>query len=83
MQLVHEAAGLAVPLARLRPAEQIAVQIDFVELAVPVAAEQELVRRRRRADAPRRADVGDDPDRIQIRVEDLNATVAAIGRASF
>ena len=41
---MNQAAGLAVALARLGPAEQLAVQIQLVELAVPVAAEEVLCR---------------------------------------
>src|SRR6478672_9308161 len=45
MQFVDETAGLAVAFAGLRPTDQVAVQIDLVDLAVAVTAEQELVRR--------------------------------------
>src|SRR6185503_2477147 len=75
---MDETACLSVPLARLRPADKVAVHIELVDLAVAVAAEQILIRRRRRADAPRRTDVGDRLDEIQIGVVHLDAPVTTI-----
>src|SRR6516164_1541743 len=79
VKLVNETAGLPMPFARLGPAEQVPVQVHFVDLAVAVTAEQILVGSRRGADAPRRSHSGDNANRVQIGVENLNSAVAAIG----
>src|SRR5712692_1696254 len=79
MDRVDQAAVLAVALAGLGPAEQITVQVQLVEFSGSVAAVQILRRARRGADRPRRGNVGEDLGRVQIVIENLNSTVAAIG----
>ena len=46
VELVNEAAGLAMTFAGLRPADEIAGHIELVDLPVPVAAERVLVWKR-------------------------------------
>lgn len=75
MQLVHEAAALSVAQARLR----LSVEIELVDLAVAVAAEQVLGRARRRTHAPRRPHPLDDAHGLHLGIEHLNPPVPAIG----
>ena len=46
MQLVDQASGLSMALARLRPPNEIPVHVQLVNFPVAIAAEQKLVRRR-------------------------------------
>ena len=43
---MNQAARLTMPLARLRPANQVPAHIELVDLPVAVAAEQVLIRQR-------------------------------------
>src|SRR5579862_4618555 len=57
------------------PAEHFPVEIILVDLTARVGAVEELLPlriRRRNADRPRRPDIADDTNRIEIRVEHLN-----------
>src|SRR6266403_3103093 len=75
VDLVDQAAALAVAQAGLRPAEQLSVVIQPVEFARSVAAIDVLGGD---LDAPRRAYAADGFLEVQIGVIDLDAVVAAV-----
>src|SRR5690348_10315379 len=81
VDLVHPVELADLLAERSEPADHLAFEIGLVDLAAGIGAVDELLAlrvRRRNAHAPRRAHVADDADRVQIRIEHLDARVAAI-----
>src|SRR3569833_2863623 len=76
MQRVDQAAGLALAQAGLRPAQQLAIVIQAIDLAVAGAAIEIF---RRVLHRPGLADSGDVFLEIEVHVEDLDAAVVAVG----